>query len=75
MRVNISLEIPVDGVLQVAARYNAVDYAGIIILIVGSSYPSLYYGFYCEAYLQTLYISLMTVAGLGEYRKIIRKTC
>ncbi|KJA23067.1 hypothetical protein HYPSUDRAFT_138248 [Hypholoma sublateritium FD-334 SS-4] len=49
-----------------AARYcHAYDYSGIIILIVGSFFPSIYYGFYCEPHIQHLYLTAMSLAGLG----------
>ncbi|KAG7094935.1 hypothetical protein E1B28_005737 [Marasmius oreades] len=50
---------------EVASRCHSLDYSGIIILIVGSFYPSLYYGFFCEPYLQLLYITSITLVGLG----------
>ncbi|KAF9568693.1 HlyIII-domain-containing protein [Agrocybe pediades] len=50
---------------EVATRCHAFDYSGIIVLIVGSFIPSIYYGFYCHAWLQQLYLSTMTLAGLG----------
>ncbi|KIY47413.1 HlyIII-domain-containing protein [Fistulina hepatica ATCC 64428] len=62
---------------KVAAQCHALDYSGIVILIVGSFYPSLYYGFFCNVPMQFFYISGITLAGLGaayvvlnpEYRK------
>ncbi|KAI0763120.1 HlyIII-domain-containing protein [Trametes elegans] len=61
----------------VAGRCNALDYTGIVVLIVGSFYPCIYYGFYCDPHYQAFYLSGITVAGLGaayivlnpEYRK------
>ncbi|OCH86811.1 HlyIII-domain-containing protein [Obba rivulosa] len=62
---------------EVSARCNAADYAGIVVLIVGSFFPCIYYGFYCDPHLQTLYLLLILNAGAGaayivldpEYRK------
>ena len=34
--------------------------------IVGSTYPCLYYGFFCDPYYQLCYLLLFTAAGLGE---------
>jgi adiponectin receptor len=34
-------------------------------LILGSCYPCLYYGFYCEQHYRIGYILLITLAGLG----------
>ncbi|KAF9467870.1 hemolysin-III related-domain-containing protein [Collybia nuda] len=50
---------------KVSSRCHALDYSGIVILTVGSFYPSLYYGFYCERGLQIFYTLLITIAGLG----------
>ncbi|CEL51619.1 ADIPOR-like receptor SPBC12C2,09c OS=Schizosaccharomyces pombe (strain 972 / ATCC 24843) GN=SPBC12C2.09c PE=3 SV=1 [Rhizoctonia solani AG-1 IB] len=41
------------------------DYTGIVVLTVGSFYPCVYYGFYCDPYLQTAYLFSITVAGIG----------
>ncbi|KAI0287531.1 hemolysin-III related-domain-containing protein [Russula brevipes] len=49
---------------QVAARCHALDYSGIIVLILGSHYPCLYYGFYCESHYKIGYLLLITVVGL-----------
>lgn len=52
---------------QAATYCHAYDYSGIIILIVGSFFPSIYYGFYCEPHIQKLYLTSMTLAGLGTF--------
>ncbi|TBU44749.1 HlyIII-domain-containing protein [Dichomitus squalens] len=49
----------------VAARCNALDYAGIVVLTVGSFFPSIYYSFYCEPHLQTFYLTCICAVGLG----------
>jgi len=49
----------------VSKRCNAVDYAGIVVLIVGSFFPCVYYGFYCESSLQVVYLSAISIAGAG----------
>ncbi|KAL6306369.1 HlyIII-domain-containing protein [Sparassis latifolia] len=62
---------------EISSRCNAVDYGGIVVLIVGSFIPCVHYGFYCDKYYQIFYSSLIIVAGLGaayivlnpEYRK------
>ncbi|KAG9038951.1 hypothetical protein FRB95_013629 [Tulasnella sp. JGI-2019a] len=41
------------------------DYSGIVALIVGSFFPSVYYGFYCYSSLQMLYLGTITIAGIG----------
>ncbi|ETW77954.1 hypothetical protein HETIRDRAFT_325724 [Heterobasidion irregulare TC 32-1] len=50
---------------EVSARCHAFDYSGIIVLTVGSFYPCIYYGFYCEVHFQATYLTLITLAGLG----------
>ena len=37
-----------------------------LVLIVGSFYPCIYYGFYCEAQYQVMYLSLISIAGIGQ---------
>ncbi|KAH6917946.1 hemolysin-III related-domain-containing protein, partial [Coprinopsis sp. MPI-PUGE-AT-0042] len=50
---------------KVATRCHALDYSGIVILIVGSFFPSIYYGFFCDPHLQAFYLSAITVMGVG----------
>jgi len=50
---------------DVATRCNALDYSGIIVLIVGTSYPCFYYGFFCKPHYILFYLLLFTAAGLG----------
>ncbi|KAJ3508054.1 hypothetical protein NLJ89_g5965 [Agrocybe chaxingu] len=50
---------------EVASSCHAFDYSGIIILIVGSFFPSIYYGFYCHPHIQKFYLGLISLAGLG----------
>jgi adiponectin receptor len=49
----------------VARIGNALDYAGIVALIVGSFIPSVYYGFFCEPGLQRLYWTMICTIGIG----------
>ncbi|KAJ7634751.1 hemolysin-III related-domain-containing protein [Roridomyces roridus] len=51
--------------LEVSTRCHAVDYAGIVILTVGSFYPSLYFGFFCQPQLQIFYIAFLSLIGVG----------
>lgn len=44
----------------VARVGNKLDYSGIIFLIVGSYVPALYYGFYCDPTLMTLYLGIVS---------------
>jgi len=39
------------------------DYAGIVILTVGSFFPCIYYAFYCKPHFQAVYLSGISVAG------------
>lgn len=48
---------------HVARVGNKLDYAGIVALITGSFVPSVYYGFYCEPYLQRLYWTMIVTLG------------
>ncbi|EUC66207.1 hemolysin III family channel protein [Rhizoctonia solani AG-3 Rhs1AP] len=50
---------------NVARRCNALDYSGIIVLTVGSFYPCLRYGFFCDPQYQVIYSIGITVAGLA----------
>lgn len=50
----------VDHSEAVAKWGNKLDYTGIVGLIVGSYMPALYYGFYCEKKLMTLYMTLVS---------------
>lgn len=50
---------------EVASYCHAYDYSGIIILIVGSFYPAIYYGFFCDPHIQRIYLTTMCLAGLG----------
>lgn len=47
-----------------AARWgNKLDYTGIVVLIVGSYVPPLYYGFFCKPQLLTCYLGLVRLAS------------
>ncbi|KAJ6595699.1 hemolysin-III related-domain-containing protein [Mycena vulgaris] len=50
---------------EIASRCHALDYSGIVILTVGSFYPALHFGFFCQPRLQLFYIVSMTCIGLG----------
>ncbi|KAL5615672.1 uncharacterized protein BROUX77_001509 [Berkeleyomyces rouxiae] len=49
----------------VAKWGNKLDYTGIVFLIVGSYVPALYYGFYCDVALRTLYTIMIFTFGFG----------
>ncbi|CAO1616422.1 unnamed protein product [Parajaminaea phylloscopi] len=46
-----------------AKRFNALDYVGIVVMIVGSFLPALHYGFYCFPYLQAMYATAIAILG------------
>ncbi|KAH9919822.1 hemolysin-III related-domain-containing protein [Fomitopsis serialis] len=50
---------------EVAVRCHALDYAGIVVLTVGSFFPCVYYEFYCDTRLQAAYLSVIVLVGLG----------
>ncbi|KAL6230443.1 hypothetical protein BDW75DRAFT_222612 [Aspergillus navahoensis] len=49
---------------HIARIANRMDYIGIVLLIVGSFVPSVFYGFYCQPVLQTVYLTMITSLGL-----------
>ncbi|KAJ5239795.1 hypothetical protein N7468_004414 [Penicillium chermesinum] len=50
---------------SVARIGNALDYIGIVGLIVGSFVPSIFYGFYCDPQLQQRYWTMISTIGMG----------
>ena len=44
--------------------FSRLDYAGINVLIVGSSFPALYYGMYCSIDLAIYYLTIISFMGL-----------
>ena len=44
---------------EVSRFGNQLDYVGIVALITGSFVPSVYYGFYCEPFLQKMYWAMV----------------
>lgn len=51
---------------QVARWGNKLDYTGIVVLIVGSFVPALYYGFFCMPMLLAAYLCLVSLALRGR---------
>lgn len=47
--------------------FSRLDYAGINILIVGSSFPALYYGMYCNFNLVVFYAVISCVEGISLF--------
>ncbi|MCJ1396880.1 hypothetical protein MMC11_000070 [Xylographa trunciseda] len=50
---------------RVAKYGNQLDYVGIVALITGSFIPSVYYGFYCDPYLQAAYWAMISILAMG----------
>lgn len=48
---------------KVCANWNRCDYVGIVALIIGSTCPIIYYGFYCNNLLKIVYLTMMLVFG------------
>lgn len=48
---------------KVAAFGNQLDYLGIVILMWGSTIPTIYYGFYCDKKLQVLYCTMVRLSS------------
>jgi len=44
---------------------NQLDYLGVVILMWGSTIPSVYYGFYCDPSLQKLYWLVVTLLAIA----------
>ena len=49
---------------QVAKFWNQLDYAGIACLITGSFIPSVFYGFFCDAFRQRVYWTMASDPAL-----------
>ena len=49
---------------NVSAFGNQLDYLGIVILMWGSTIPSVYYGFYCDPKLQKIYWSIVSFLAI-----------
>lgn len=50
---------------SLARKFNALDYVGIVNMIVGSFLPALHYGFYCHPHWQLFYGTCITTLGSG----------
>jgi adiponectin receptor len=47
--------------------FSRFDYAGINVLIAGSTFPGLYYGMYCKMNLALFYIGLIATIAIGLF--------
>lgn len=43
--------------------FSRLDYAGVNILIIGSSFPPFYYGMYCNFLLAAFYLAIISLLG------------
>ncbi|KAJ7069533.1 hemolysin-III related-domain-containing protein, partial [Mycena amicta] len=50
---------------EVAAQCTTLDYSGIVLLIVGSSYPSIHFAFFCHPHEEIFYLVTLTAIALG----------
>ena len=50
---------------EVSRFGNQLDYVGIVALITGSFVPSVYYGFYCEPFLQKVYWAMVGLQSMN----------
>ncbi|KAI8827154.1 putative hemolysin-III channel protein Izh2 [Fimicolochytrium jonesii] len=48
---------------RVCILFNKIDYFGIVVLICGSTYPSLYWGFSCHPHFRVVYCTMTTIFG------------
>ncbi|XP_068728267.1 adiponectin receptor protein-like [Montipora capricornis] len=49
--------------MTISRLFRSLDYSGIVLFIMGSFIPPLYYGFYCSGVLRVLYMSLACSLG------------
>ncbi|KAJ1673373.1 hypothetical protein EV182_005365, partial [Spiromyces aspiralis] len=50
---------------DVQLAWNRCDYLGIVLLIVGSCIPTIYYAFHCNNLVRLFHISVITLLGVG----------
>ncbi|PQE10730.1 hemolysin-III channel Izh2 protein [Rutstroemia sp. NJR-2017a WRK4] len=48
---------------RIAAFGNQLDYLGVVILMWGSTIPTVYYGFHCDPKIQEIYWTMITVSA------------
>jgi adiponectin receptor len=59
---------------QISHFCNKLDYIGIVAMIVGSFFPMLHYGYYCNPHLQLFYsLSILSLGGLATYTVVAPK--
>ncbi|GAA5922977.1 hemolysin III family protein [Sporobolomyces koalae] len=57
--------------MEVAHRWNRLDYIGIVILISGTFVPATHYGFFCDSHLRNLYIAIIYTASAATIYVVI----
>ena len=63
---SIILELLVPSLVTRPPFFQSNRMSSKLVLTVGSFYPCIYYGFYCEVHFQATYLTLITLAGLGQ---------
>ena len=63
---SIILELSVPSLETCPPFFQSNRMPSKLVLTVGSFYPCIYYGFYCEVHFQATYLTLITLAGLGQ---------
>jgi len=59
---------------KVSSVLNRLDFAGISILITGSCFPPMVYGFYCQPFYAILYLSILSIVSLFVFFVMIGNT-
>jgi predicted membrane channel-forming protein YqfA (hemolysin III family) len=59
---------------QVHIIFHRFDYAGIVTLTVGSFYPAVYYGFYCDTFSARIWLTILTIAGASAAYAVLSPT-
>lgn len=54
-----------------ARRFQALDYAGIVLLIAGSTTPIVYYAFFCRPVLKWAYIAMVWVLAIVVFTIVV----
>ncbi|KAG8840614.1 hypothetical protein FRB91_005886 [Serendipita sp. 411] len=54
--------------------FHRLDYAGIVILTVGSFYPAVYYGYYCDPKMASFWLAVLTLTGASTAYIVLSPT-
>lgn len=55
--------ILISLILEAFKYFRRLDYAGVILNIVGTGIPPIYYALYCKPFIATIYLTVMIVCG------------